>query len=134
LRYHASGCLNHTLSSIDRRGRRGSSLSDGATVLAVTPNSEQIFTPHSALTYSNTVGSGAIRKFFGSLDRYKATKGLFVTASTFSPSARQTAEQLSKWIVLIDGDRLTRLMISHGVGCRIEETLSIKKVDEEFFE
>jgi hypothetical protein len=32
LRYHASSCLNHTLSSIDRRGRRGSSLSDGATV------------------------------------------------------------------------------------------------------
>jgi hypothetical protein len=31
LRYHASGWLNHTLSSIDRRGRRGSSLSDGAT-------------------------------------------------------------------------------------------------------
>jgi hypothetical protein len=28
-----SGCLNHTLSSIDRRGRRGSSLSDGATFL-----------------------------------------------------------------------------------------------------
>jgi hypothetical protein len=43
--------LNHTLSSIDRRGRRRSALSDGATFLAVTPNSEQRFTPHSALTY-----------------------------------------------------------------------------------
>jgi hypothetical protein len=31
LRYHASDCLNHALSSIDRRGRRGSSLSAGAT-------------------------------------------------------------------------------------------------------
>jgi hypothetical protein len=30
--------------------------------------------------------------------------------------------------------RHTRLMIRHGVGCRIEETLHIKKVDEEFFE
>jgi restriction system protein len=36
--------------------------------------------------------------------------------------------------VLIDGDRLTRLMVRHGVGCRIEETLYVKKVDEEFFE
>jgi restriction system protein len=36
--------------------------------------------------------------------------------------------------VLIDGDQLTRLMIRHGVGCRIEESLYIKKVDEEFFE
>jgi restriction system protein len=25
-------------------------------------------------------------------------------------------------------------MIRHGVGCRIEETLYVKKVDEEFFE
>jgi restriction system protein len=82
----------------------------------------------------NTVSSGAIRDFFGSLDRFKATKGLFVTASTFSPSARETAELLSKRIVLIDGTQLTRLMIRHDVGCRIEETLHIKKVDEEFFE
>jgi restriction system protein len=82
----------------------------------------------------DTVDSGAIRDFFGSLDRFKATKGSFVTASTFSSSARQTAEQLSKRIVLIDGDQLTRLMIRHGVGCRIEETLYVKKVDEEFFE
>jgi restriction system protein len=83
---------------------------------------------------SNTVGAGAIRDFFGSLDRFKASKGLFVTASTFSPSARETAAQLSKRIVLIDGEQLTRLMIRHGIGCRIEETLYIKKVDEEFFE
>jgi restriction system protein len=82
----------------------------------------------------NTVGSGAIRDFFGSLDRFKASKGLFVTASSFSSSARETAELLSKRIVLIDGDQLTRLMIRHGVGCRVEETLYVKKVDEEFFE
>jgi restriction system protein len=82
----------------------------------------------------NTVGAGAIRDFFGSLNLFKATKGVFVTASTFSPQARETAGKLSNRIVLIDGDQLTRLMIRHGVGCRIEETLDIKKVDEEFFE
>jgi hypothetical protein len=43
-------------------------------------------------------------------------------------------EQLSKRIVLMDGDQLTRLMIFHGVGCGIEETLHVKKVDEEVFE
>jgi restriction system protein len=82
----------------------------------------------------NNVGAGAIRDFFGSLDRHKATKGLFVTTSTFSPSARETAEHLSKRIVLIDGDQFAKLMIRHNVGCRIEDTLQIKKVDEEFFE
>ena len=82
----------------------------------------------------NSIGPGAIRDFFGSLDRHKATKGLFVTTSTFSASAKETAEHLSKRIVLIDGDQLARLMIRHSVGCRIEETLHIKKIDEEFFE
>jgi len=82
----------------------------------------------------NNVGPSAIRDFFGSLDRFKASKGLFVTTSTFSASARETAEHLSKRIVLIDGSQMTRLMIRHGVGCRIEETLTIKRADEEFFE
>jgi restriction system protein len=82
----------------------------------------------------NTVGASAIRDFFGSLNLFKANKGVFVTASTFSAPARETAGKLSNRIVLIDGDQLTRLMIRHGVGCRIEETLHIKKIDEEFFE
>ncbi len=82
----------------------------------------------------NNVGSGAIRDFFGSLDRHKATKGLFVTTSTFSPSAIETAQYLSKRIVLIDGEQLAKLMIRYNVGCRVEETLEIKKIDEDFFE
>jgi restriction system protein len=82
----------------------------------------------------NNIGAGAIRDFFGSLDRHKAAKGLFVTTSAFSPSARETAEFLSKRIVLIDGEQLTVLMIRHSVGCRIEDILHIKKIDEDFFE
>ncbi len=80
----------------------------------------------------NNVGSGAIRDFFGSLDRHKASKGLFVTTSTFSSSARETADFLSKRIVLMDGDQLTKLMIRHSIGCRVEDTLQIKKIDEDF--
>ncbi len=82
----------------------------------------------------NNIGSGAIRDFFGSLDRHKANKGLFVTTSTFSAAARETADFLSKRIVLIDGELLAKLVISHNVGCRIEDTLHIKKIDEDFFE
>jgi restriction system protein len=82
----------------------------------------------------NNVGSGSIRDFFGSLDRHKATKGLFVTTSTFSAAAKETADFLSKRIVLIDGEHLSKLMIRYNVGCRVEEVLHIKKVDEDFFE
>lgn len=82
----------------------------------------------------NKVSAGDIRDFFGSLDRFKATKGLFVTTSGFSPAAKETAELLSKRIVLIDGATLTRLMIRYDIGCRVEETIYIKKIDEEFFD
>lgn len=95
---------------------------------------DRIYVQAKRYATGNTIGAGDIRDFFGSLDRFKATKGLFVTASTFTSSARQTAEQLSKRIVLMDGDQLTRMMILHGVGCLIEETLHVKKIDEEFFE
>jgi restriction system protein len=82
----------------------------------------------------NSIGSGAIRDFLGSLDRHKATKGLFVTTSVFSSSARETAEFLSKRIVIVDGDQLAALMVQQNVARRIEDTLDIKKIDEEFFE
>jgi restriction system protein len=82
----------------------------------------------------NKVSSGEIRDFFGSLDRFKANKGLFVTTSSFSPAAKETAEMLSKRIVLIDGNLLCRLMIRFDIGCRVEEVVYIKKLDEDFFD
>lgn len=80
------------------------------------------------------VGSGAIRDFFGSLDRFKAAKGLFVTTSTFSPAAKETADFLSKRIVLIEGRQFAKLMVRYNVGCRIDETIHLKKIDEELFD
>jgi restriction system protein len=82
----------------------------------------------------NPVGPGAIRDFFGALDQFKANKGLFVTTSAFTSSATATAGGLSKRIVLIDGSMLAKLMIRYDVGCRVEEQLAIKSLDEEFFD
>lgn len=81
----------------------------------------------------NSVSSSAIRDFFGSLDRFKANKGLFVTTSTFTKDAYETAGHLSKRIVLINGADLTKLMVRYNVGARVEDTLYLKKVDEDFF-
>jgi restriction system protein len=95
---------------------------------------DRVYVQAKRYALGNNIGPGAIRDFFGSLDRHKATKGLFVTTSTFSPSAAETALLLSKRIVLIDGEQLARLMIRHNVGCRVEDTLHIKKIDEDFFD
>lgn len=84
--------------------------------------------------HDNSIGSAAIRDFFGSLDMHKASKGLFVTTSSFTKSAVETADKLGKRIVLIDGRTLAQLMVRFNVGCRVEEVFEFKKIDEEFFD
>ncbi len=95
---------------------------------------DQIYVQAKRYAKGNTVGAGAIRDFFGALNLKKAQKGIFFTTSTFSSSATQTAQNLGMRIVLIDDEQLAKLMIRYNVGCRDEETLHLKKVDEEFFE
>ncbi|WP_417799021.1 restriction endonuclease [Terasakiella pusilla] len=95
---------------------------------------DQIYIQAKRYAAGNNIGAGDIRDFFGALSLKKAQKGLFFTTSDFSPSARQTAKDLGMRIVLIDGQQLAKLMIQYNVGCRDEEILHLKKMDEEFFE
>lgn len=81
----------------------------------------------------NGVSEPDIRGFAGSLEGAKATKGVFVTTSYFTSQARAFVERLTRRIVLVDGQQLAQLMIRHDVEVRIEDTLYIKKIDEDFF-
>jgi len=81
----------------------------------------------------NPVSEPEIRAFSGSLGAAKANKGVFVTTSSFTQHAQDFAERHPFKIVLIDGERLTSLMIRYNVGARVEETLHLKRVDEDFF-
>ena len=93
---------------------------------------DQIYIQAKRYAKDNSIGSGAIRDFFGALSLKKVQKGIFVTTSSFSSAAVQSAKDLR--IVLIDGDQLAQLMIRYNIGCRDEEILHLKKVDEDFFE
>ena len=76
-----------------------------------------------------------IDKFSGSLGRRHATKGVFITNSTFSKPAEDAAKEGSssnKVIRLIDGKELVNLMIKHGVGV-VTESYNLKKLDENYF-
>ncbi|MGA7795257.1 MAG: winged helix-turn-helix domain-containing protein [Candidatus Acidiferrales bacterium] len=95
---------------------------------------DQIYVQAKRYSEGNNIGAGAMRDFFGALSLKKAQKGIFVTTSAFSPAAVQTARDLGSRIVLIDGLQLTKLMIRYNVGCRDEEVLHLKKIDEDFFE
>lgn len=95
---------------------------------------DQIYVQAKRYAEGNIIGAGSIRDFFGALNLRKAQKGIFFTTSGFSPPAEKTAKDLGMRIVLIDGQKLANLMIQYNVGCRDEEVLHLKKVDEEFFE
>ena len=85
---------------------------------------------------SNRVGEPEIRNFSGSLVAQGATKGVFITTSTFSQTAQQTARDISlgnQFIRLIDGSELAELMIKHGVGAVTEMTYEVKKLDANYF-
>jgi len=95
---------------------------------------DQIYLQAKRYGADNNVGASAIRDFFGALSLKKAQKGIFVTTSSFSKSARDTAAQLGGRIVLIDGKQLDRLMVRYNVGCRGKYTLHVKDFDEDFFD
>lgn len=95
---------------------------------------DQIYLQAKRYAEGNNIGAGAIRDFFGALALRRATKGIFVTTSAFSQAAIETARALGSRIVLIDGTHLARLMLIYNIGCRDEEVLYLKKVDEDFFD
>ena len=82
------------------------------------------------------VGEPEIRNFSGSLVAMGARKGVFITTSTFSSTANETAKSVSmgnQFIRLIGGRELAQLMIEHGVGVVIETTYEVKKLDANYF-
>ncbi len=82
----------------------------------------------------NKIGPGQIREFIGTLHIRRASKGVFVTTSSFTASAETEAMQAGQRLVLIDGKRLADLMIRHDVGVRVVQTLHLKEIDLNFFE
>lgn len=86
-----------------------------------------------AKKWQNPVHSPEIRTFAGSLTYHKASKGVFLTTSTFSSGAVATAQQIGN-IILIDGPQLARLMLEYGVGVQTHTTYHVKRVDSDFFE
>lgn len=82
----------------------------------------------------NTVQSKELREFIGALAEKKASKGVFITTSSFTSGAKQTASGTSMKIVLIDGKQLVRYMIDYNVGVSTKKTYVVKKLDQDYFE
>lgn len=81
----------------------------------------------------NKVSRPDIQRFIGSLTGEGATKGVFVTTSDFSREARDYIQRVQHRVVLINGRKLTDLMIAYEVGVRARQTYVLRGVDEDYF-
>jgi restriction system protein len=87
-----------------------------------------------AKRWEGTVGRPEIQKFAGALQGRRAKKGVFITTSSFTKEAEEYANTIETKIVLIDGERLTELMIDHNVGVSPIAAYEIKRLDSDYFE
>ena len=86
-----------------------------------------------AKRWQNPVGRPEIQKFFGALHGKRASKGVFITTSSFTADAAAYAEGVTPRVILVDGKRLARLMIDHNVGVTSYRKYEIKRIDSDYF-
>lgn len=87
-----------------------------------------------AKKWEGVVGRPEIQKFAGALLGQKAKKGIFITTSNFSNDAKHYVKNIEAKIILIDGIKLTELMIENNLGVSIQNTYEIKRIDSDYFE
>ena len=81
---------------------------------------------------SVSIGKPEIQKFARAMmGPPKIEKGLFITTARFSQGARAYGE--AQHIILVDGQKLTELMIEYGLGVTTQKTYLIKRVDSDYF-
>jgi restriction system protein len=74
-----------------------------------------------------------IQKFAGALQGQRAKKGIFITTSSFSETAKEYVKFIDSKIVLIDGVMLAELMIDYGVGVTTAASYEVKRIDSDYF-
>ena len=87
-----------------------------------------------AKRWDNTVGRPEIQKFVGALHGKRAKKGVFLTTSNFSADAIEYVRAIDSKVVLIDGLKLSQLLIDYDVGVSTAQTYTIKRIDSDYFE
>jgi len=85
-----------------------------------------------AKRWHGSVGREPVQAFYGALAGQRANKGVFITTSSFTPQALEFARSVEK-VVLVDGAKLTELLMEHGVGVT-HRAIKIPKIDNDYFE
>lgn len=92
-----------------------------------------IYTQAKRYAKENTVGRPMLQGFVGALNG--ARNGVFITTSSFTKEAIEYADSYpNATLALIDGHKLTNLMIKYDLGVTTESVIEIKRVDSDYFE
>jgi restriction system protein len=86
-----------------------------------------------AKRWDSNVGRPVVQAFAGSLEGFRARKGVIITTSSFSKEAIDYVTRIEKKIILIDGKMLSELMVEHNVGAVEKDKFIIKKIDLDYF-
>ena len=96
---------------------------------------DQIYVQAKRWSPSHGVGEPDVQGFIGAMLGAGAKRGLFITTSHFSDHAKKYAEkQLGLKLILVDGKRLTDLMIKYDLGVSTINTYKVKAVDGDYFD
>jgi restriction system protein len=126
----ALGCGGSRPDAAERVGRSGDGGIDGV-IREDTLGLDAIYMQAKKWAPERNVGPREIREFLGALQDVEASKGIFITTSSFSPDARELARR--RRIVLMDGLELATHMVEAGVGVTTLESYELKRIDEDYF-
>jgi restriction system protein len=87
-----------------------------------------------AKRWEGVVGRPEIQKFAGALQGQRAKKGVFITTSSFSKESIEYVSLIESRIVLIDGKKLTSLMVDFDLGVSKIASYDVKRIDSDYFE
>lgn len=87
-----------------------------------------------AKRWEQNVGRPTVQAFAGALEGKRASKGVLITTSDFTPDARAFADQIHKRIILISGQELAKLMIAQGIGVSNVATYVVRRLDSDYFD
>ncbi|WP_026544396.1 restriction endonuclease [Arthrobacter sp. 35/47] len=121
----------------EQRGKRIGGTGDGGVDGVIDQDAlglDQIYIQAKRYKLGSNVGRETIQAFVGALHGAGASRGVFITTSSFTDHARTYAAGIPSRVILIDSVRLVNLMIKYRVGVQVKQTYDVVDLDEDYFE
>lgn len=119
--------------SLERTSASGDAGVDG--IISQDPlGLDRIYVQAKRYAVDNSVQLPLIHEFIGALHHKQSDRGVFITTSRFTKGAQEAASAVPARIELIDGTQLAELLVRYNVGVQVEQTVTLVRLDEDFFE